>query len=232
VHPANATYVSATLKLYGNPTSNHTQLNSSYPSAPFGTTNESWLRRINAPWNLYTLNWTNQPSVDTTNQVLLPVSSAQIQAYVVDVSKMVKTMLDTPSKNYGFMFMLQNELKFRTLVFGSSHNPDSNVRPILEIVYNTPIPSSVPALNANAEEINIYPNPVSHTLHITFTNTHTEPVDVNLINATGQTVIHINQFISSNGSVDLKLEEMPRGMYFLKIKEHTKSVFCKTVLVQ
>jgi hypothetical protein len=258
VLPTNATFVSATLKLYGNATSNHAQLNSSYQGAPFGTTNESWLQRISAPWNLYTLNWTNQPSVDTAGQVLFPASTAQLQTYVVDVSRMVKAMLDTPSKNYGFMFRLKNEVKYRTLLFGSSHNPDSNVRPILEIVYNTPVPgdsqtdpisrprdetasgfpgpdpasTNVAAQNAVAGQVSIYPNPASQKLHIGFANTKSESVTLSLIDAMGRTVIYRVLQIDTRGLVDLNVSEIPHGLYFLKINRLNRETLCKTISIQ
>ena len=130
--PANAVIVSASLDLYAdNPTTTFV----GNPSTPMnGTNNASYVNRITQPWTESTVTWNNQPTVTTTNQVLLPTSTSATQNYLgVDVKQLVEDML--AYGNNGFMIEPVSNSPSNSMVFRSSDYSDSTFRPRLTIVY-------------------------------------------------------------------------------------------------
>lgn len=228
--PANATFVSATLTLYGNPTSVHPQLHSSYPGSPYGTTNEGWLRRVVSSWSESTVTWNNQPNTTTVNQVSLPASTSQTQDYAIDVTNLVKDMLNNPASSFGFMLSLQNETTYRALIFASSDHPDSTKRPKLIIVYHTPAASvsGVPV----AGRFSVYPNPAQHTINLNFSSVRAANVEVKLADATGRTVMHQSRQVAANGQLNFDVADLPRGAYILTATEENKNSYSNVVTLQ
>lgn len=140
VIPQNATIISAKLSLYGVSSSGtFTVGNSYYPGSgynPFGT-NELWIKRVTGNWAESSVTWNTQPSVTETNRVAIPTSTSQWGYNVtdIDVTEMVKSMVNTSNANYGFCFMLQNETHYRSMTFGSPNNTTAAKRPKLIIEY-------------------------------------------------------------------------------------------------
>jgi hypothetical protein len=218
--PANATFTGATLYLYGNPMSNHPQLHSNYPGSPFNdSTNEGWLMRITSAWNPTTVGWSNQPTTSSSNVVSLQASTTQTQNYVLNVSQLVKDMLDTPSSSFGFMLRLQNENKYRALVFASSYNTDSTIRPSLVINYTTPN-TAVGSVANNEGGAYVFPNPASDELYIRFKNAVSGRVEVSIADVTGRTVL---QHTGDTKDIKLEVGQIPRGVYFLRIRQAGKA---------
>ena len=232
--PSNATYVSATLTLYGNPTSRFHQLHSSYPGAPYGTTNECWLQRITSTWSEPTVTWNNQPTVTTTHQIALPASTSQTQDYIINATQIVKDMLDTPSASFGFMLSLQNETIYRSLIFASSDHPDTTKHPKLVITYTTPTPpaTAIASISGSDEGVNVYPNPVLHTLHVDFANTTAAIADVQLTDISGRTLLRKGGQIAANEHVSVDVRSLPRGSYFLKVTQDNKVKYNHTITLQ
>ncbi|HTN46185.1 MAG TPA: DNRLRE domain-containing protein [Flavipsychrobacter sp.] len=133
--PSNAIITSATLNLFGVPSTTNFG-NSSYPGAPFGTTNEFWVRRATSSWNEHTVTWSNQPSFDTTHQVLSPVSTSRYSWNTsFNVTTLVQDILASGTNN-GFVLMLNSESMYREMVFASSDHADSSLWPELIINYS------------------------------------------------------------------------------------------------
>ena len=128
--PANATIVSAKLTLYTNPT----PINGDHINANSGPNNSMFISRITANWSGATINWSNQPSVSTTDQISIAHTSQGFLDLVdVDVKNQVASMVST--NNYGFMIRLQNEVIYNSRVFGSSKYSDATKHPKLVVVY-------------------------------------------------------------------------------------------------
>ncbi len=121
--------LSAFLNLYSDSTG-------SYNLTGHSGDNKGYLRRITAAWNESTVTWSNQPGNTTSGQVDLPVSSSAHQDYLnINVRDLIQLMVDTPSKNYGFLLRLNTEVKFRSLLFSSSDHANSSRRPKLIVRY-------------------------------------------------------------------------------------------------
>ena len=142
VIPANAEIISAKLYLYGVPSSNSTpEGNSTYPGSPYESfgSNECWLKRVTANWSESTITWNNQPATTSDNEVSVPASTSKWNFDVLnlDVTNMVKAMINTSGANHGFCLMLKTEQYYRNLGFASSDHADASKHPKLIVVYKS-----------------------------------------------------------------------------------------------
>lgn len=141
VIPANAIVSGAILSLYYNPSSSE---------GTHSGTNASYMQRITAPWVESTVTWNNQPPTTTLNQASLSTSSSSTQNYLsINVTTMVQDMVANPSTNFGFMLRLQNESVYKKLIFASSDNIVTTIRPMLVINYTAPLPVELISFNAH-----------------------------------------------------------------------------------
>ena len=134
VIPDSVQVLDARLNLYYNPTCGH--------EGHYGE-NESYLQRITSSWEEYSVNWNNQPSVTYDNQVRIQTSTISTQDYPdINVTVLIIDMINDPENNFGFMLKLQDESKYRSLIFASSDHPISEIRPKLVITYDCDEPTS------------------------------------------------------------------------------------------
>jgi len=131
---------SAFLSLYGLPSSNIiTPGDSYYPGSPYNSygDNKGWLQKVTSDWTDNTVTWNTQPSITTTNQVEMAPSTSQFNysATHINVTNLVKDMVNSTGQNFGFMMRMQNETIYRNQGFGSSWNTDSTIRPRLQVYY-------------------------------------------------------------------------------------------------
>src|SRR5258706_2374907 len=127
--PAGATITSASLALYGNvgSTENHWPLSGS---------NASYIQRVTSAWIATTVTWNNQPTTDAIDQVSLPQTVGQYDDYLnIDVTALVRDIVNNPGTYHGFMFLVQNENYYRRMMFKSAHQTDTARFPTLTINY-------------------------------------------------------------------------------------------------
>jgi len=134
VIPDSVEILDARLNLYYNPTCGH--------EGHYGE-NESYLQRITSSWEEYSVNWNNQPSVTYNNQVRIQTSTISTQDYPdINVTALIIDIINDPENSFGFMLKLQDESKYRSLIFASSDHPVSEIRPKLAITYDCAEPIS------------------------------------------------------------------------------------------
>jgi hypothetical protein len=141
VIPQTAQVLSAKLSLSGVTSSLASpQGNSYYPGSPYNSfgTNECWLKRVTGSWSEATITWNNQPALTETNRVAIPASTSQWGYSVtdIDVTDLIKGMVNNANANHGFAMMHQIEQYYRSVSFASSDNPDPAKRPKLVVTYN------------------------------------------------------------------------------------------------
>ena len=116
----------------------HLFYNERPPIDPFGQghhgENSFNVYRITSPWEEMGVTWNTQPSVDESVSVLVPKSTTKTEDYKIDVTVLVKEMVNNPESSYGFALQLIDETPFRTAVFASSDHPNSDLWPKLEII--------------------------------------------------------------------------------------------------
>ncbi len=136
--PPASIIVSAQLYLYHNPSPASGNPGHSTMNGP----NDAWLQRITSPWGENSVTWNNQPATTTQNQVALLASTIMTQDYLnINVSALVQDMIDNPSQSFGFLFSLQTETYYRSLLFASSDFPNAALHPQLVIQF---LPSASP----------------------------------------------------------------------------------------
>jgi len=122
--------ISAKLSLY---------ITSSLPNYPPGQSGDNrWvINRVTETWDEHTITWNNQPAYTDSNQVFLPESTNSLQNYEdIDITGMIRDMVQAPDSNNGLMFKLVVEEPLRAVVFCSSDYSVAEFRPKLQIVYD------------------------------------------------------------------------------------------------
>ena len=139
--PKNSYVKQATLFLYGlDEGSIHLpQGNSYYPGSPYSSygPNDTYVQKITSGWNENSVTWNTMPSFSVSGESLIPPSKKQWNNNSsADVSQIVRGLVKTPSKNFGFMLSLTNENIYRSYGFYSSESSTSSKRPKLVIIYS------------------------------------------------------------------------------------------------
>jgi len=154
--PSDATINAAYLTLF----SPH----SAFPEFHSGN-NSAWLERVTSAWNETSVNWNNQPSATSNNQVSLATSNLEYQDYRnIDVTLLVRDMMEDPDNSFGFRISLKTEDIYRRLGFVSSDYEDEAKHPRLEICYSSSV-AVEPVINSKLD-VDIFPNPWSDVVHI------------------------------------------------------------------
>ncbi len=123
---------SAILYLYAMPN----PLGGNGVDANFGSANAGYIQRITSAWpnTVPPYTWNNQPSVTSTNQVIIPQSTSSFSNTVLNVTSLVNDM--QINGNNGFFMKLQNEVIYNIRQFVSSFHPDTTKHPRLVIYYH------------------------------------------------------------------------------------------------
>ncbi len=130
--PQGANILSAYLSLYNNPDASANNGQHSSLSGP----NTSLISRITEEWYEHTVTWNNQPAITTLHQVTLPQSVSPHQDYEnIDVTQLVKDMIENPETGHGFMLHLVTEQLYRCMTFASSDYYNASKHPKLVITY-------------------------------------------------------------------------------------------------
>jgi hypothetical protein len=130
--PNNAVITSATLYLYYNPTNSGAYTHSG--------NNAFSIYRLTSPWLEDTINWNNQPSIDSSVIVNVPASTSGTQNYSINVSSLIQNIVNNSAFSYGLTMRLDDESPFNVVMFASSDHPDTSLHPMLVVTYNDPWP--------------------------------------------------------------------------------------------
>lgn len=199
--PAGEGIIDARLSLYYN----------SESSAPGQEgNNAAFLRRIVEPWSENTVAWVQQPGYTTENEVFIPASVTETQDYEgIDVTHLVRDMIEFPNNSHGFMFMHHTETNIASMKFYSSDAPQINEHPRLEITYGT-----VGNKEIYFKEAIIQPNPFTNSFII---RNLTGEYSVSVMNISGKEV-YAGKAVNVGNDLEVdQLDYLPVGMYFVKI---------------
>jgi hypothetical protein len=127
--PESSKVLSAELHLYGLSASEST------PQGNYGN-NSCFIKRVTEPWDDNTATFPTKPSATIEDEVTLSASTSQWNYNpVVDVTKLVAYMVANPDQNFGFYIRLKKQETYRSLVFGSCEQSNSNLRPKLVVKF-------------------------------------------------------------------------------------------------
>lgn len=181
-----------------------------------GNSNELIISRITEDWNEGDINWINQPSVSTMDQVFIQSSNIEDQDYLnINVTELVNKMLTEANESFGFMIQLKDETignYNRNVVFASSDHVNSNLRPKLELYF-----ANVTSIKENTENslsFMVSPNPSNGRLNIKINDTELSTGTYKIINLNGKVVLQGN-FNSSMFRIDAS--HLLSGLYICQL---------------
>lgn len=214
--PSTATITSASLSLYHYPSTNnigHSTLSGS---------NDSWLRRVTSDWDENTVNWNNQPSYTTQNQVNLAASTNDTMNYPnIDITNLFNDIWTNPTTSFGIILMLNSEQYYRAMLFASSDNADILKRPILKVCYENAAGISEANSSFDIDNVTLFPNPAKDLISISYLISKNSEVNIEFYSALGSKIDQLelgNQAIGKH-SLEYKInsELFPAGIYFVKV---------------
>lgn len=231
--PANAFINSATLSLYFNPTSEEGK------HYCFPHSNSSYLERITSNWNETTVTWNNQPTTTSQNRVSLGGTTSSTQSFTnINVKQLIIDSRNNPATSFGFMLRLQQEHKFKKLIFASSDNTTAAIRPKLTITYTVPAPINGGHPMARLDggqtitSLNIFPNPVSEIATIQLPDEAGNGVaKVEVFNILGKLCNGMETNVNADRIVKFDVSDLQQGVYVVKVFCNEK-VYAQRIVVE
>ncbi len=133
--PNTATIQGARLTLYADTsTIFHPSVSIPKGHSQLSFTNEWLLKKITSPWDENFVTWNSMPQIDQASSIELPVSTANFQAYTIDLTNFVSEEFAS-GNHYGFRMEVKNKIPYNCVIFYSSDGPYPALRPKIEIDY-------------------------------------------------------------------------------------------------
>lgn len=221
--PTGSTINDARLSLYYNP---NTDEGTHFKY--FGN-NSALLQRITQNWNESTVTWNNQPTTTTQNQVVIPSSTSSTQDYPnINVTNLIRDMVNNPSTSFGMMLKLQYESHFRKLIFASGDYSVASKRPKLTVTYTPPLRTMPETIELTAKpsqkRISLEPNPARNETKLNLVSDNNGTAGIQLYNLTGQLVLEKSLAITTGqNNISVTVSSLPKGIYIAKIFTETLS---------
>lgn len=207
----------ARLSLYYNPNTDEGQ-----HFRYFGN-NSALLQRITQNWNETTVTWNNQPTTTTHNQVVIPSSTSSTQDYPnINVTPLIRDMVNNPSTSFGMMLKLQYESHFRKLIFASGDYSVASKRPKLTVTYTPPLRTTSETVELTAKPsqrmVSLEPNPATKESRLNIYAENNTIASIQLFNLTGQLVFEKTVSVTTGfNSFSLLVNDLPKGIYIAKV---------------
>lgn len=171
--------------------------------------NAAVLRRLIQPWDESTVAWNMQPQYTTENEVLIPASATSNQDHLfIDVTELVRDMVEFPGSSHGFIFMLQNEQGVSAMKFYSSDGAIADKRPMLQITYGTVANNEI-----SFKKANVQPNPFTNAFVIRDLE---GKYDISISDMNGSKLLSFNVENNGNELLINQANYLPAGIYLLK----------------
>lgn len=216
---SNATITDAKLSLYYN--NNHPN-----PTQHNGE-NAFWIRRIISPWEENQVTWNNQPNTTYTNQVSVPKSTSATQDYPdIDITSLVQDLISNNTSSYGFMLLLQKESPYANVLFGSSDNVDTALRPKMKVCYSTA--TGINSIADSRMHVKIYPNPFSSSTTVQLSSA-LQNGELTVFNIRGQQVKTMKNI--SGQEIKFFRDDLSSGIYFMRLTENNKLIVADKFVV-
>lgn len=212
--PQNAEICYAYLSLFANSTTS-SQYNSSL-SGP----NISLIRRVISPWEEDLVTWDSAPATTTVNQVTIPESEEEHEDVLdIDVTELVKDIVDDPANSFGFEFLLEVEEQYRRRVFAMSDFEDPTHYPKLEVCYTAEVGIED---NLASKNINVYPNPASNEAIVEIQDLPAQQIQIMITNIVGEQLFVDETYNTTTNNIytipQQTMNELAGGLYYVTIK--------------
>ncbi len=99
------------------------------------------------------------------------------------------------------------------------------------IIFNTKCDVSIEEVEKGISKVEVYPNPFSENIFITFNLSQKSTIEIELITVDGQVTLYsVSKKNQGSHSLDISgLKDLPQGIYFLKIKTDNNFIIKKIV---
>jgi hypothetical protein len=101
---------------------------------------------------------------------------------------------------------------------------DMNATDVLQLVFTTKVDN----INANAEELKIYPNPMNQSCNIHFSNENAGNVNMQVIDLSGKTIFTYSRLLES-GDYNFMMSGLTAGVYIVNLRTTTKDYTNKII---
>jgi hypothetical protein len=130
--PNESNILSASLKLYKHPAP------TSANGVSFNGDCSFYVQRVQEVWYPNLVTWCNQPSTDSSDQILINCDSfVNLDSLSIDVTSMINNMYSNPQNNFGFLIKMKTELPYNSATFTSKNYPEQSLIPKLNVCYST-----------------------------------------------------------------------------------------------
>lgn len=213
--PGNANIDSAFLTLYKHPAP------TSANGDAFNGDCSFLLQQVTDNWIPNTVNWCNQPNVNTANEILVSCNSfVNLNEVKINVSDMLSFMHQN-GINYGFKIRMQTEQPFNSATFVSSNHPNDNLWPNLKVCYTIPV---------GFEEIhdNLKCNLKAENGVIKILVNKTTLMHANVYNSTGK----LMSAVDFTNQTEITNTQFAGGFYIVEVIDYStnKSKYFKVIL--
>lgn len=221
--PSVENLIDARLNLYYNPIDRYESVDG------HSGENSIYIERIISEWEEHEVYWGNQPGTTPENRVALPTSQTSYQDYInVNVTALVKDMLNDLEDSHGFMIRMQDEFNpYSMCILASSDHPNPELHPSLVLTFD-----EVQQVSAEKLDLIIYPNPVfketNENIYIPNAMTRKQNSKYRIIGESGQ--LMKEGILPSQGNA-VSLSGLDSGLYFLVVEYGEKKVYVAKVLV-
>jgi hypothetical protein len=196
-----------------------------------GTSNSAYLQRIITTWSDNTVTWNTAPASTSTNQVTLPVSTSATQDYLnIDVTALIKDMLNNSSTSFGFMLKLVNETTTNALLFYSIDCGNTAKFPVLQVTVDCSAANAIIETNKQIfEGLSTYPNPTNGSVEFKYNLTKKSQVVISLYSVMGQKISELFNGISNEGENIFRSDftGQKNGFYFIRTEIENQSYSSK-----
>lgn len=214
--PEGAEILEAKLSLYHDPTSSEGEHSSL--SGP----NNCSIQRVDQAWDELSVTWADQPSSTTQDQIVLPVSTSDMQDYTdIDVTDLIVAMIQ--HGNHGFLLRMETESFYRRVVFASSDHPDAALHPKLVITHR----GGVGYAESANKVLRILPNPTNGRFQIEGLDNGAQ---LEVFDLLGNRVAALQSHAVGRTTIDLS--GMSRGVYLLRMRTTTGRTSAQRIVLQ
>lgn len=148
--------VNAKLILYGNPKPANPQGHDTLSGS-----NAAHIYRVTSSWSDQGISWANQPTHTISDAVKINKIGNDSAGVRLDFTELARAFQKYPNGRHGYVFKLDTEEKYRTMVFAASNHPDSTLAPRLIVCHSTTV-----SLSKKNVLFSLYPNPAQGTFTI------------------------------------------------------------------
>lgn len=223
--PQNVIIQSATLDLYGYGPCGAGQVTS---VGNYGT-NPCSVSRVTSTWTEMGVTWNTQPTFDTTDQAILPVSTNAYENYLgTDVTQMVQAMYANQSANFGFMLHQVNEsLPANGMIFCSREFGNVANHPVLHVQYK--FHDGVGFIPASTGLFQVNPTVGNGSFELLLNkNVVLQNASVIISNISGSVV---KQIALEDYQLNIDLASIEKGTYIISLMLNGKAVETKKLVV-